>query len=87
MEKQDGRAFVGYCNNTPHYLFRKSKLNSKIVFDIENENLIYCDAGTHWGLQTNFVESNNPEKFNQIRNLCNRLTNLVAELDNLINEK
>lgn len=83
MEKKDGKAFVGYCNDTPHYLFRKHKLNKKWHFDIENEGLIYSDCtdvGTH-GLQCNY--RGNEENYQKIMDLCQKVVELVKEIDEL----
>lgn len=86
LGKQDGRAFVGYSNDTPHYLFRKHKLNGEWHFDIENENLIYSDCtnvGIH-GLQCNFTGDS--ERYSRIQILCSKVVELMKEIDKLNNE-
>lgn len=83
LGKKDGRAFVGYSNDTPHYLFRKHKLNGKWHFDIENENLIYSDCidvNMH-GLQCNHKGST--ENYNKIIELCQKASELIREIDKL----
>lgn len=86
LGKQDGRAFVGYCNDTPHYLFRKHKLNGEWHFDIENENLIYSDcSSTHHGLQCNYYEGDEQGafKYQKIMELCDKMVELMKEVDKL----
>jgi hypothetical protein len=75
--------FLRGKNTNSNYLFRKSKLSGQTIFDIENENLVYSDCepvGMH-GLQCNYSGSH--ENFNKILDLCQKVTDLMRQIDKL----
>jgi hypothetical protein len=68
--------------NNFNYVIRKHKLNGIWNFDIENQNLIYCDMSpTHHGLQCNH-EGDKPE-YNEIMILCDQIVNIIKRIDEL----
>ncbi len=73
-------------NGTNNFLLRRSISikDGNMTFDIETENLSYCDASfTHHGLQCNHVGGT--ETHEKIMDLCKQMVGIARKIDLLNN--